>query len=91
MPIIGWVVDSRGPELLIRLKTGPTVSIPNRDDLAWGDPVRVCYDYENMRVRQVLSLNQIHDQGIIKEVQWGEADLPWDDPEIEELLEVLTR
>lgn len=58
-PIVGWVIDSSGPELSIKLKTGPIVQVPFRDDLRWGDPAFVLYDYERMRVRGVWSYAEL--------------------------------
>lgn len=82
----GWVIDSVGPELTIQLKTGPTFRIPKRPDLGWGDTVRVCYDYERMRPGQVISLEQLRSEMDAAEMPWLDSDLPWADPEEEELL-----
>lgn len=82
----GWVIDSVGPELTIQLKTGPTFRIPKRPDLKWGDTAYVCYNYERMRPGQVLSLAQLQADPEMLETPWLDSDLPWPDPEEEDLL-----
>jgi hypothetical protein len=91
VPVRGWVIDDCGPELLIKLKSGPTVQVPNRDDMRWGDPAYVLYDYESHQVRTVLSHDQfIADEGA-EEIVWHELDLPWDIPTPEELIDTCAR
>lgn len=90
-PIPGWVIDDCGPELLIKLRTGPTVAVPLRDDLRWGDPAFVLYDYESRKVNRVWSYDElVADEGAV-EILWHEFDNPWELPTLEEVVEALTR
>jgi hypothetical protein len=82
----GWVADSCGPELTIKLRTGPTFTIPRREDLRWGDSVLVCFDHERLRPGQVISLAEAHAVRDVAEMPWIDADLPHDIPGPEELL-----
>ena len=82
MPVVGWVSNVRGPELEIRLQTGPRFTIPHREDLRWGDSVRVFYDYGKMKPGQVIPLDKLHEMSEVKEITWGPEDNPWDESEI---------
>lgn len=85
-PTEGWVASTKGSELVIRLRTGPTFTIPHRDDLRWGDSVRVFYDYEKMKPGRIYLLDKLHQMGEEREATWGEEDHPWDTPNIEDIL-----
>jgi hypothetical protein len=86
-PVMGWVSScKKGSELEIRLKTGPVITIPHRDDLRWGDSVRVFYDYERMRPGQIILLDKLHQMSEEVEATWDEEDHPWDEPNIDNIL-----
>ena len=53
-PLEGVVV-STGAEMLIRLKSGATVCIPQRRDLLLGDTCFILFDYTRLEVRDVWS------------------------------------
>lgn len=88
-PVVGWVSGYTGSELEIRLRTGPTITVPSRANLRWGDSVRVFYDYDKMRPGQILSLEQLATMREQTEITWGEEDLPWNEPDIQDIINSL--
>jgi hypothetical protein len=89
VPVVGWVSRINGPDLEIRLRTGPRFNIPRRDDLRWGESVRVFYDYDNMRPGQILSLEQLALMREEKYIPWGDEDNPWDEAETMDIINSL--
>jgi len=89
IPVEGWVSRIQGPELKIRLRTGPTITVPRRDDLRWGESVRVFYNYDKMRPGQILSLEQLATMREQTEITWGEEDHPWNEPNIQDIINSL--
>jgi hypothetical protein len=53
-PLEGVIIGG-STKLLIRLRSGATVSIPRRNDLKLGDTCFVLFDYTRLEVRDVWS------------------------------------
>lgn len=79
LAVEGWVSRVDGPDREICLRTGPTITVPRRPDLRWGESVRVCYNYNTMQPGDILSLEVLAERSEVKEQPWGEEDLPWDE------------
>jgi len=90
-PLAGWVIDDCGPETSIKLKTGPIIRVPHREDLRWGDPAYIFYDHESAHIRDVLSFDQIMEDAGSEEIPWHKFDTPWELPTPEELVDYLSR
>jgi len=89
--IPAYVVGSQGPMLTIKLKTGPTIAIPRRPDLKWGDTAYVLYDYKNMCPAEVWTIEQMKQGVDVVERHWDDIDNPWEEPTIEDILAFLSR
>ena len=54
------VVISTGTELIVRLPSGATVSVPRRRDMLLGDVCYVLFDYTRLEVRDTWSEDEYY-------------------------------
>jgi len=54
-PIAGLVKGKKMGFLQIQLQSGRLVHVPDQKGLSFGDKVWICFDYESMEVREVLT------------------------------------
>jgi hypothetical protein len=60
-PIEGVVVANYALYLKVRLISGRTLHIPKVKKLAFGDKVWICFNYNNMSVKEVLTDYEYHE------------------------------
>lgn len=76
-PIPGLVKGKKMGFLEIRLRSGAVVHVPEQKDLAFGDQVWICFDFEKMAVQEVLTNEEYYEADKFEEPPDEDPPYPW--------------